>query len=457
MQPTLLALTVAVLLAVPTAPAHAQTQPQAQLQAQPPQGSTDATAFVYQGVLRQGGQPVTEPFTASFRLYPTPEGTDTPIGPELQELITPDDGGRFSVELDFGAVFDASDRYLQITLLDPSNGPTPLMPRTKITAAPLATYALAAPIPSLFQITDGRLTATDAQGNLELSVDSDDDGLTITSQNNNSKYTPAGVTATNDFNIHSAQGDMGLLTSIGNMNLTASQGNLSLDASSGHVSVNALSNIALKAGDQAQLTLDQAGIDLSAISTTIDSIIQTKILGTQINLHADAVLTLNSVITQITGGNVAIAGHQFFTGAATINGNLTVTGSAVKPGGGPWGVLSDARQKKNITPLTGSLPTLLSLRPVRFEYRDPSNPLYVPGVQTGFVAQEVRTVLPQWVDTAPDGTLLLTPRGFEAMVVDALQELDARHEAEIGALRRENKELRQRLDRLERLLDKGAN
>ena len=74
------------------------------------------------------------------------------------------------------------------------------------------------------------------------------------------------------------------------------------------------------------------------------------------------------------------------------------------------------------------------------------------GVQTGFVAQEVQMILPDWVDESPDGTLILTPRGFEAMVVDAMQELQHLHNEQVEALQAENDELRARLDRLESIM-----
>ena len=47
---------------------------------------------------------------------------------------------------------------------------------------------------------------------------------------------------------------------------------------------------------------------------------------------------------------------------------------------------------------------------------------------------------------------MLTPRGFEALVVDAMQELEHQHSKELDDLRRENEALRARLDRLERVL-----
>ena len=41
------------------------------------------------------------------------------------------------------------------------------------------------------------------------------------------------------------------------------------------------------------------------------------------------------------------------------------------------------------------------------------------------IAQEVETVLPDWVSTTPEGYKLLAIRGFEALTVEAFRELQA--------------------------------
>lgn len=117
---------------------------------------------------------------------------------------------------------------------------------------------------------------------------------------------------------------------------------------------------------------------------------------------------------------------------------LAVDGLAAKPGGGGWSVFSDQRLKKNITPMFGSLDTIAALRPVNFEYTDKNHFSYVEGVQHGFIAQEVQQVMPQWVRENTDGYLYLDQVGFEALVVDAIQELRAENTNQIQALRAEN-------------------
>ncbi|MEQ8771145.1 MAG: tail fiber domain-containing protein [Phycisphaerales bacterium] len=101
---------------------------------------------------------------------------------------------------------------------------------------------------------------------------------------------------------------------------------------------------------------------------------------------------------------------------------LEVNGSAGKPGGGSWSNSSDERLKKNITKIDGALDTLLALKGVHFEYKDPEAINELPGVRTGFIAQEVETVIPDWISEGDDGFKRMTIRGFEALAVESLRE-----------------------------------
>jgi hypothetical protein len=127
-------------------------------------------------------------------------------------------------------------------------------------------------------------------------------------------------------------------------------------------------------------------------------------------------------------------------------------GTALKPGGGSWTQPSDARLKKNIRPLTGALDQLLALRGTSFEYLDPTAPGHAPGVRTGFLAQEVDKVIPEWVEELPNGMKCLTITGFEARAVEALREIDAKNASLVvanQALAKECEELRARVASLE--------
>lgn len=121
-------------------------------------------------------------------------------------------------------------------------------------------------------------------------------------------------------------------------------------------------------------------------------------------------------------------------------------GAAFKPGGGSWSTLSDRKLKKDIEPLAEALNRMLCLRGVSFEYKEPDLELMRTGRHTGFVAQEVEKVFPEWVSETSEGTKAVTVQGFEALTVEAFRQLRAEKDAEIAALR-------ERLERLECLLD----
>ncbi len=136
---------------------------------------------------------------------------------------------------------------------------------------------------------------------------------------------------------------------------------------------------------------------------------------------------------------------------------LTVNGTAGKTGSIYWSVFSDARLKSNINTMTGSLDTIDALRPVTFNYSDKQHFSYIEGTLPGFIAQEVQQVIPQWVEQADDGYLYLNPVGYEAMIVDAIQELRAEKDHEIQQLQLQNAQLQARLDRLELMVLKMEN
>lgn len=104
-------------------------------------------------------------------------------------------------------------------------------------------------------------------------------------------------------------------------------------------------------------------------------------------------------------------------------------GTATKFGSSGWNVFSDARLKKNIAPLDGSLERLLKLRSVTFDWKNENQG---HERQTGFIAQEVQQVFPDWVKTNPSGYLTVEHKGFEAHTVQALRELRTEKDAQIA-------------------------
>ena len=128
------------------------------------------------------------------------------------------------------------------------------------------------------------------------------------------------------------------------------------------------------------------------------------------------------------------------------------------PAGG-WAAPSDSRLKHHITPLSsGTLDRLLALQGVTFQYNTnaPKN-YFVPGVHTGFIAQEVEKVFPDWVSSDDTGYKLVAPKGFEALAVEALRELRIEKDVQIDALSEENTGLKTRLAEIERQLGISVN
>ncbi|MCX5690072.1 MAG: tail fiber domain-containing protein [Planctomycetota bacterium] len=126
---------------------------------------------------------------------------------------------------------------------------------------------------------------------------------------------------------------------------------------------------------------------------------------------------------------------------------LNNDGSALKIGGGAWGVLSDQRTKNDIQTLTGTLDRLLQLKGHAYTYKSEfvEAGRALPGVQIGLVAQEVETIFPDWVSTGADGLKVVTERSTTALMVEALRDLRTEKDDQIEMLKA-------RLEKLESLL-----
>lgn len=91
---------------------------------------------------------------------------------------------------------------------------------------------------------------------------------------------------------------------------------------------------------------------------------------------------------------------------------------------GVWGIISDARLKKNIKPLNNALDTILKLQGVTFKWKDSKKG---KGRQLGFIAQDVEKVIPEWVKTEKQGYKWLEKQGIEALFVEAIKELHVKN------------------------------
>jgi len=98
------------------------------------------TSFTYQGRLTDGGSDANGNYDLEFRLYEDPDGT-TQVGDFIPVEDYPVEDGLLTIDLDFGdRVFVGETRYLEIQVRagDSTGSFTPLLPRQKLTPAPMA-------------------------------------------------------------------------------------------------------------------------------------------------------------------------------------------------------------------------------------------------------------------------------------------------------------------------------
>lgn len=144
-------------------------------------------------------------------------------------------------------------------------------------------------------------------------------------------------------------------------------------------------------------------------------------------------------------GNVGIG---ITSPAYTLHVNGSVAGTSA------YNNLSDERLKKNIAPIPDALSKIGSLRGVQFDWRKPNERtvgknlnLPVHDHQVGFVAQEVRRVLPEAVTVAKgrDHLMSIEESKVVPLLVEAVKALKAandRQAVEIDDLRKQVVELR---------------
>ena len=93
-------------------------------------------------------------------------------------------------------------------------------------------------------------------------------------------------------------------------------------------------------------------------------------------------------------------------------------------------ISSDEAMKENITDITDGWNIIKDLRPRKFDWKkDPLSDEYLPGMgqnASGFIAQEVETVLPGEVHSHDGGMKGLSQIGIVAYLVKTVQELEAR-------------------------------
>lgn len=121
---------------------------------------------------------------------------------------------------------------------------------------------------------------------------------------------------------------------------------------------------------------------------------------------------------------------------------------------GSYVTRSDRRYKENIEPLDHTTTTeqLMKLKPVTYDYKDGFGP---EGRQFGFIAQDVREVMPDLVtgEETADKKLGLNYQGLIAPMIAAIQDLKLENDNLRAELKAANDNFEQRLDQLESRLE----
>lgn len=125
------------------------------------------------------------------------------------------------------------------------------------------------------------------------------------------------------------------------------------------------------------------------------------------------------------------------------DGNICATGTI--------GACSDRRFKQNVSPLADALETLAQLRPVSYDWKRGAFPdrNFSALRQTGFIAQEIQSVMPEVVGEGADGYLFVDYSRLTPMLVAAMRELRSEKDAQIARQREQIETLTTHLQNLE--------
>ena len=433
----------------------------------PPAAVAQSSAFIYQGKLESNSAAVDGSAAFRFSLWGSAAST-TPtgqIGSKIARNAVPVSKGLFTVSLDFGfGVVDNKDLFLQIETRSPagSGAFTTLAPRQLLTAALNAQFA--------------RNAANAASAANATNVTNAANADNASALNSTGRIIIGGTASPNDGTSPglvprspAITGTDRALIGMRSDNLVGLFGptagwDLLMDTTTGFVGVGLT-------GATPTVPLDVNGSALIRTSSTASTnVLAFGTFGTGAGNTAEnsdpmAIFRTNpsndvSKLRILIGDNTApgvvdslvigVTPNRIWTPLFT----FTSDGNAFKPDGGFWAAFSDPRAKHDIAPLTGTLDRILRLKGYSYLYNDDviAKGSALPGTQIGLMADEVAKVFPDWVSTDATGTRYVTKRATTALMVEALRDLRAEKDKQLAAVRAENAKLRERLDRLEKLL-----
>ena len=199
-----------------------------------------------------------------------------------------------------------------------------------------------------------------------------------------------------------------------------------IDGGTNDVYVDGVGNLVLSSGEALQFGSSADQITADGTTTTITSandVNFTEAGSTWMFYDADANGSGEQGRVGINTNNPQATLH--------VEGNIVASNTTVS---------SDQRFKRDIRNFDGALAAITSLRGVSYEFRHDEFPQenFDEAEHLGFIAQEIREVLPQTVFEREDGFLTVDYGAVTPVLVEAVKELNAK----VTALQQENASLR---------------
>lgn len=472
-------------------------------------GAVFGEPITYQGVLKSLGEPVFGPVDIRATLFDA-DTDGVQVGATVEANVGTEPDGSFSVELDFGdEAFGAGQvRWLQLEVASPagSGDYTLLNPRQRVAATPMAQGLAGIEIvrgggETVDQAQDSLGTVSYSSNNSWQSFTAGVTGAltgvrlqvrevsignqgNITVQLRDGVGTGGALLATSSLTFDPAPvPDFRRTITIGFPSVAVARGQRYTLVFSGDALVRSSSNTIPGAEgfwlitsvsfwfqtlvapsprmSIASLTADVAATAANAITAQTASHATTSetsnvaLAAPWLGLTGQAAVQTGAIGAgwQMLFNNTAQAG---FRGGIRLadSGFLELTNSAAAPSpsfarlnsAGVWTIVSDARLKHDVSPLSPAeqLDRVLKLRPVAFTWNSTGQR------DVGLIAQEVREVVPELV-VGDERTELLTVNYSQLSVaaVAAIQEMEHRHRRETAELEARIKDLTARLEALE--------
>ncbi len=444
------------------------------------------TTMTYQGELRESGAPADGTYNIDISLWDAVTN-GTQIGPEVMFNGLPVSGGLFSVELDFGAsAFDNTDRWLEISV----NG-TELSPRQPVTRAPYAIQTRGIFVDDVGNVGIGTTTPT-----FPLHVESN--GTAIYGRTN-STTSASGVygeaTASGGFTYggrflnastfgRGVQGEATASsgTTYGGRFESSSTGGLGVygfaNAGTGTtfgVFGQSFSSSGTGVHGEANATTGTTfGVSGRSISSSGRGVYGFASRATGVNYggwfetnssSGHGVFGIATRTSGITYGgrfetNSTVGRGVFGLASANSGVNFGVVGHTnsssgfdfwASGAGTNYGSPSSRRFKSNVVPIGDPLDKLAKLQGVYFDWDEEHGGLH----DVGMIAEEVGAVLPEIVNYEENGVdaIGMDYSKLTPLLVEAVNALNERHEAEIVSKNAQISELAERIARLESLIE----